>query len=425
MYANISRKAHLQFTNGKTADIASTINEEVILEAEKRAITQAIVPAEIEVTILMPCLNEAETLATCIRKAHLGCQKIGLVYEILVSDNGSTDGSKAIAIAEKARVIDVPVKGYGAALLTGIKAAQGKYIIMGDSDDSYDFTQVAPFIEKLRVGYELVMGSRLKGEIKPGAMPFLHRWLGNPVLTKIGQVFFENNLSDYHCGLRGFDKEALLKIHLQTTGMEFASEMVIKACLAGLKIAETPVTLWPDGRSHPPHLRTWQDGWRHLRFMLLYSPRWLFLVPGLLLFFSGFAITLALVGGPINIAGYQFDLHYMTFGILQILVGFQIIALGIHAKVYSVTHKFISQDAIVSFLGKYFNLEKGILLGSAIFTIGLIANGYIFFLWLTGDFDSTELLPLRQALLAMTLMVIGTQTVFSSFFLSILRIEKG
>lgn len=379
---------------------------------------------QVEVTILMPCLNEAETLSTCIRKAHIGCQKVGVTYEILIADNGSTDGSPEIARAEGARVVNVPVRGYGAALRAGVRAACGCFIIMGDADDSYDFSEISLFIEKWREGYDLVMGSRFRGEIKPGAMPFLHRWLGNPLLTGIGNLFFHNRLSDYHCGLRGFKRQAILDLNLRTNGMEFASEMVIKAALASLKIAEVPIVLWPDGRLRQPHLRTWRDGWRHLRFMLLYSPNWLFIIPGITLFGLGFVILLALVRGPLDIGRLHFDLHYMVLGSLLALIGFQVVTLGLYAKVYAVSEHFEEKSRILNLIFRYFNLERGILLGSVIFVGGLGLNLYILFLWLTGDFAFGGQPRLREAILAMTLMVIGLQTVFSSFFLSLLGIPR-
>jgi glycosyltransferase involved in cell wall biosynthesis len=252
----------------------------------------------VEISIVMPCLNEAETLAICITKAQWYIQQHHLAAEIIIADNGSTDGSQAIAAGLGVRVIEVRDRGYGSALRAGIAAAQGQYIIMGDADNSYDFSQLSPFIQQLRAGYDLVMGNRFKGGIQPGAMPPLHRYLGNPVLTWIGRLFFASPCQDFHCGLRGFRKDAIESLGLRTTGMEFASEMVVKATLYHLKIAEVPTVLSPDGRSRPPHLRSWRDGWRHLRFLLLYSPRWLFLYPGLLLMLVGFGSTLLLLSGP-------------------------------------------------------------------------------------------------------------------------------
>jgi len=289
-----------------------------------------------QLTILMPCLNEAETLATCIQKAHIGAEAAGITdYEVLIADNGSTDGSQEIARMCGGRVVDVPVRGYGAALKAGIKAAHGEYVIMGDSDDSYDFSQIAPFIKQLDNGYSLVMGSRFKGEIMPGAMPFLHQYLGNPVLTFIGNLFFNCGLSDFHCGMRAFRREAILDLHLQTDGMEYASEMVICTTLADLKRTEVPITLYPDGRSRPPHLRTWVDGWRHLRFMLLYSPRWLFLYPGLLMMLVGGVISAALVTGPVEVRSVVLDVHTLLAGVTILIVGVQLVLLSVFTRAYA------------------------------------------------------------------------------------------
>ena len=286
------------------------------------------------------------------------------------------------------------------------------------------FLSIAPFVEKLSQGYDLVMGSRLQGEIRPGAMPFLHRWVGNPVLTTIGNLLFQNRLSDYHCGLRGFDRQAILDLNLRTTGMEYASEMVIKAVLADLSIAEIPITLWPDGRSWRPHLRTWRDGWRHLRFMPLYSPNWLFIIPGIAFLGLGIIMSLALVGGPLDIGRLRFDIHYMALGSLLALIGFQVVTLGLYAKVYAVTEHFGDKGRILELILKYFNLERGILVGSLIFLVGLGINLYILFIWLTSNFTLGGQPRLREAILAMTLTVIGLQMIFSSFFLSLLGMPR-
>src|SRR5574341_815666 len=256
-----------------------------------------------EVTILMPCLNEAETLGRCIQKAQKFLEQNNINGKVLVADNGSTDGSQDIARRLGADIVHVPHKGYGAALLGGIEAAKGKYIIMGDADDSYDFMSIMPFIEKLRSGYDLVMGNRFQGGIQPDAMPPLHRYLGNPILSGIGRLFFHVPIGDFHCGLRGFSKQAALQMNLQTTGMEFASEMVIKAHLNGMRITEVPTILYPDGRTRRPHLRSWRDGWRHLRFMLLFSPRWLFLIPGILLMTLGALVGIWLIPSPRHVFG--------------------------------------------------------------------------------------------------------------------------
>src|SRR5690349_5248662 len=266
-----------------------------------------------ELTVLMPCLNESETLATCIQKAWRYIRRSGISGEVVVADNGSTDGSQNIARRHDAIVVDVPAKGYGSALIAGIRAARGRFVIMGDSDDSYDFAELDPFVQKLRGGSELVMGNRFKGGIKKGAMPPLHRYLGNPVLTSIGRLFFNSPCGDFHCGLRGFSRDAILRLDLQSPGMEFASEMVVKATLRGLDIAEVPTTLSPDGRSRPPHLRSWRDGWRHLRFLLLFSPAWLFLYPGFALFAGGLLTMLWLQPQSRSIGSVTLDVHTLFY----------------------------------------------------------------------------------------------------------------
>lgn len=376
---------------------------------------------ELEVSVVMPCLNEAETLEVCIRKAQQFFREYTIDGEIIIADNGSTDGSQAIATQMGVRLVNVETKGYGAALMGGIAAAQGQFIIMGDADDSYDFTDLSPFVEKLRQGYDLVMGNRFEGGIKPRAMPPLHRYLGNPVLSGLGCLFFRAPVKDFHCGLRGFSKSSIMGLDLQTTGMEFASEMVIKATLHGLRITEVPTTLSPDGRSRAPHLRSWRDGWRHLRFMLLYSPDWLFIIPGLILSGLGFFLLLALVSGPVQIGSLHFDTHYMVLGSLLSLLGVQVISLGVYARVYALTERFQEHDSLVKGLLKWFNLERGSILGGVIFLVGLIINLGIVYDWVNVGFGGQT--RLREAILAMTLMVIGAQTVFSSFFLSVLGIE--
>jgi len=280
-------------------------------------------PAPLELSIVMPCLNEAETVGRCIQKAQRSLAELGITGEIIVADNGSTDGSDVTATSVGARVVRVEAQGYGNALMSGISASRGKYIIMGDADDSYDFGNLGPFVEKLQEGFDLVMGNRFKGGIKRGAMPPLHRYLGNPVLTAIGKLFFKSPCNDFHCGLRGFNKTAIMKLDLRTTGMEFASEMVVKATLHNLRITEVATTLSPDGRSRPPHLRSWRDGWRHLRFLLLFSPRWLFLYPGALLMLVGFATGLWLLPGQRTVAGINFDIHTLLFAALAVIIGFQ------------------------------------------------------------------------------------------------------
>ena len=285
-----------------------------------------------ELTILMPCLNEAETLATCIRKARDFLARSGVVGEVLIADNGSTDGSQAIAVVNGARVVPIAEKGYGSALIGGIRAARGRYVIMGDSDDSYDFSRLEAFVDKLRQGYALVMGNRFKGGIKPGAMPPLHRYLGNPVLTAIGRLFFRSPCGDFHCGLRGFDRQAILDLDLQAPGMEFASEMVVKATIHRLAVTEVPTTLSPDGRSRPPHLRSWRDGWRHLRFLLLFSPRWLFLYPGMALFLGGVGLTGWLLPQARVVGGVNLDIHTLFYASIAVVLGAHLMLFWVFAK---------------------------------------------------------------------------------------------
>jgi glycosyltransferase involved in cell wall biosynthesis len=379
----------------------------------------------VELTILMPCLNEAETIETCIRKAHRGVQRAGInEYEILIADNGSSDGSQKIALRAGAHVIDVPVKGYGAALLGGIKEASGKFIIMGDSDDSYDFSNIDVFIKKLRSGYDLVMGSRLKGKIKKGAMPFLHRYLGNPILTYLGNLFFNCGFSDFHCGLRGFSREALLSLDLRTTGMEFASEMVIKATLKNLKRTEVPVSLYPDGRSRKPHLNTWQDGWRHLRFMLLYSPRWLFFYFGLGLACVGTVICLALLKGPVKIYSVEFDFHTLLAGVTMVITGSFLISMAVFVRLYASKVGLLPQNDWLENTTKKLSLELGLVIGSIVTIVGVLFYVYALVLWEKTNFGPLNYpYVIRITLLGTTFIVLGIQTFFTSFIISLLGID--
>jgi len=374
-----------------------------------------------EVSVVMPCLNEELTLPICIRKANETIQKLGLDAEVVIADNGSTDRSVEIAESMGARVVHQPLKGYGNAYMAGFSGARGKYIVMGDSDDSYDFTDIGRFIEPLRQGYDFVMGTRLKGKIEPGAMPFLHRWLGNPVLTFILNTLFRTGISDSHCGMRSFTKEAYERMHLRTTGMEFASEMVIKASKANLKITEIPITLHKDKRNRPPHLRTWRDGWRHLRFMLMYSPAGTFLVPGVVLFAIGVALMALLYGGPIHVAGRTIDVHSMILGSLLTILGTQVITTGLFAKVYSYERHFDSQDPLLRGLARFFNLERGLILGVVLFVIGFGLDLSVALRWIQSGFG--ELAAQRPAILGSTLMAVGAQILFSSFFLSMLSVK--
>ena len=371
----------------------------------------------IEVSIIMPCLNEAETLETCIKKAQWFIAENDLAGEVVIADNGSTDGSQEIARRLNARVVNVSAKGYGSALKGGIEAAKGKYIIMGDADDSYDFSNLNSFIRKLRSGYDLVMGNRFKGGIESGAMPFLHRYLGNPVLTGIGKLLFGSPCNDFHCGLRGFRKDAISSLELQTTGMEFASEMVVKATLHKMQIAEVPTTLSPDGRSRPPHLNTWRDGWRHLRFLLMYSPRWLFFYPGIFLILAGLLATLSLLPSP--------KVHSLLYSSTAMTIGFQIVMFALFTKVFGISEGLLPEDRRLNRLFQYLNLETGLISGCLLLIAGTAASVYAFGIWGQNDFGSlnpTETMPI--VIPGVTCLALGIQTIFSSFFLSILGLKR-
>ncbi|MBI3462385.1 MAG: glycosyltransferase family 2 protein [Planctomycetes bacterium] len=378
-----------------------------------------------EISIVMPNLNEAETLGTCIAKAQRALAELGVAGEIVVADNGSTDGSPAIAEMMGARVVHVEAKGYGNALRGGAAAARGKYIIMGDADDSYDFSAIQPFVEKLREGYDLVMGNRFRGGIMPGAMPWKHRWIGNPVLTGIGRLFFRCPVGDFHCGLRGFSKAAYERMELQTTGMEFASEMVIKSTLQGQRITEVPTVLYKDGRSRPPHLRSWRDGWRHLRFMLLFSPRWLFFIPGMVLFLLGLLTSLWLLAGPRQIGSVVLDIHTLLVAGFVCLLGYQLIVFAVFTKVFAITQGLHPPQRLLEPLRRYVNLEVGLLVGLGLAVAGLVALVGAVWGWRAAGFG--ELDPrttMRQVIPAVVLLTLGVQTVFASFFLSILSLRR-
>ena len=382
---------------------------------------------ECELTILMPCLNEAETLASCIEKAQAGLKRAGVRGEVLVADNASTDGSVAIAEKAGARVVAIKEKGYGSALRGGIDAAQGKWVIMADADDSYDFSRIEGFVEKLRAGFDLVMGCRLPsggGVIAPGAMPWKNRWIGNPSLSFIGRLLFACPARDFHCGLRGFTKDAYHKMELKTTGMEFASEMVIKATLKSLRIAEVPTTLHPDGRSRPPHLKPWRDGWRHLRFMLIFSPRWLFLVPGLLLGVLGAGAGTALSFAPIHLGRVEFSTGTLAVACMSVVIGSQLVAFAFFTKVFAIGEGLLAQDPKFSRVFKTFTLEKGIGLGLAILLLGLVLLLRGVWIWKGAGYGLLSYEDnMRRLLPAMTLIVLAIQTVFSSFFMSVLGLR--
>ncbi len=382
----------------------------------------------LKLTILMPCLNEAETIARCIEKAKVGLHRAAVPGEILIADNGSTDGSQAIAEKLGARVVAVKEKGYGNALRGGIEAARGEWIVMGDADDSYDFSEADRFVEKFKQGNELVMGCRLPsggGTILPGAMPWKNRWIGNPVLTTIGRVFFKCPAHDFHSGLRGFTKAAYHKMELQTTGMEFASEMAIKGTLKKLKISEVPITLHKDGRSRPPHLKPWRDGWRHLRFMLIYSPRWLFLMPGLCLSGVGIILSAALAVRDIQVGQIQLNVGTLMMACMAVVVGFQLVAFAFFTKVFAIAEGLLPEDPKLSRVFKVFTLEKGIVVGLLVLTAGVALFLRALWLWQQahfGQLPSTEE-NLRRLIPAATLILLGIQSVFSSFFMSVLGLK--
>jgi len=382
-------------------------------------------PAAIELSVVMPCLNEAETLATCILKAQKAFREANIAGEVIIADNGSTDGSPEIAEKLGAKVAHVQARGYGNALMGGIAAASGKYIIMGDADASYDFGHIARFLEQLRKNSDLVMGNRFKGGIERDAMPLLHQYLGNPVLTRLGRLFFGGSCGDFYCGLRGFSKKAYEAMGLRTTGMEFATEMVVKATLLGMKVTEVPTTLSPDGRTRPPHLRTWRDGWRTLRFFLLYSPRWLFLYPGLALMFLGFLVGLWLLPGPRKVGGVIFDVHTLLYAAIAILLGFQAIAFAVFTKLFAISEGLHPPDPLLDRLFRYINLEVGLLVGTALAILGFGISIYAVHMWGQQHFGQLDMShTFRVVIPAALSLTLGVQAILSSFFLSVLGLRR-
>lgn len=378
----------------------------------------------IELSIVMPCLNEAATLGGCIAKARSFLGGRNIVGEIVVADNGSSDGSQAIARANGARVVDVAERGYGSALLAGIRAARGAYVIMGDSDDSYDFSGLAPFLDRLRAGDDLVMGNRFAGGILPGAMPALHRYLGNPVLSALGRAFFRSPVRDFHCGLRGFRREAILGLDLQAPGMEFASEMVVKATIQRLRISEVPTTLSPDGRGRPPHLRSWRDGWRHLRFLLLFSPRWLFFYPGCALFLAGLVVMAALLPGPLRIGDVAFDIHTLFYASLAVVLGSQTMLYWVFARIYGAREGIVPSDPWFRSLVGLYTLEAGLVSGIALMLAGVALGLYAVHAWSEEDFGSlAATAAMRLVIPSGTLILLGFQTASSGFMISLLEIR--
>jgi len=383
---------------------------------------------EIEVSVVLPCLNESETVEICVRKALEGIAASGAVGEVLVADNGSTDGSQAVAIAAGARIVPALERGYGAALMAGIAAARGRFVIMGDADDSYDFRDIPKFVAKLREGYDLVQGCRLPaggGTVLPGAMPWLHRWIGNPVLSALARRWFRAPIHDVYCGLRGFTREFQERLRQRCTGMEFATEMVVKASLVGARIAEVPITLHPDGRTqHAPHLKTWRDGWRTLRFFLLLSPRWLFLVPGVLLISLG---TVTYVAGflQFSVGRATFDVSTMLFGSLFITLGFQSVLFAVFTKVFAINEDLLPADSRLVRTFRAINLERGLIVSGLSILLGLLLLGDAVFDWRAADFGRLDTArALRKVIPGTLLALLGAQGGFASFFLGILGMQK-
>jgi glycosyltransferase involved in cell wall biosynthesis len=379
----------------------------------------------VELSVVMPCLNEAATVGVCVKKAMEALNRHGIRGEVIVADNGSTDGSQEIAREKGAHVVAVERRGYGSALQSGIAAARGQFVLMGDADDTYDFSQLNEFVAKLREDYDLVMGNRFKGKILPGAMPPLHRYLGNPVLTGLGRLFFKSPVGDFHCGLRAFRKDAIEQLGLRTLGMEFASEMIVKAAAFGLRVTEIPTTLAPDRRDRPPHLRTWRDGWRHLRFLLLYSPRWLFLYPGIALFALGIMVNVFLLPGPRRIGNVVFDVHTLLFAAMAILIGFQSVVFATFTKVFAISERLLPEDPRLTRMFRYITLEVGLILGILLILAG--AGAWILGLeyWRIREFGPLD--PektLRIVIPGVVCFTLGFQVVLSSFFLSVLGMSR-
>jgi glycosyltransferase involved in cell wall biosynthesis len=378
---------------------------------------------ELELTILMPCLNEAETLAVCIGKARAFLERTGIAGEILIADNGSTDGSREIATTHGARVVPVPERGYGAALNGGIMAARGRFVIMADADDSYDFSRLDAFVAALRDGADLVMGNRFQGGIAPGAMPWHHRYIGNPVLSFAGRLFFRTPIGDFHCGLRGFRRDAIRALKLRTSGMEFASEMVVKATLAHLDVREVPTTLAKDGRSRPPHLRSFRDGWRHLRFLLLFSPRWLFLYPGIALLWVGLVVGAILLPGPVRYGSVTFDVHTFLVAALCVMVGLQSISFAIMGRRFASRYGFIPRSSSYDKVLESITLERVLVAAIALMLIGFGSLLWGVNQWAMREFGPLNLTStMRAVILAMTFMVCGFQLMMSGFMSSIINI---
>ncbi len=383
-------------------------------------------PAAVEWSVVMPCLNEARTVGVCVAKAVRAMRELGLAGEVVVADNGSTDGSREVAAAAGARVVPVPRRGYGAALQGGVAAARGRYVLMGDADDSYDFSRIQGFVDRLRAGDDLVMGDRFRGGIRPGAMPWHHRYVGNPVLTGLLNLFFRAGVGDAHCGMRAFRKDAIEQLGLVTPGMEFASEMVVKAALRGLRIGQVPVVLHPDGRDRPPHLRSFRDGWRHLRFLLLFCPLWLFLLPAVALVMIGGGLMVWLTPSPRPVGGgVVVDVHTMLLGALCLILGYQTLWLGVTSKVFGHQLRLLPADIVTRATGRWLTIERGLVGGGLVFAAGVAVNGWLVAQWWgvsLGELDVRR--TLRGALWGLTGMVLGVQTAYGSLFLGLIDLWK-
>ncbi len=380
---------------------------------------------EIELSIVMPCLNEAETLEICIQKCQKFIKENKLSAEVIIADNGSTDGSQDIARHNGARVVDVPVRGYGAALIGGIESAKGKFVAMGDADDSYDFGSLMPFIEKLRNGVELCMGNRFKGGIEPGAMPPLHKYLGNPVLSFIGRLFYNLPIGDFHCGLRAFNRQSILGLNLNTTGMEFASEMVVKAGLNHLRMDEAPTTLKKDGRSRPPHLRSWRDGWRHLKFLLTFAPKWLFLFPGVLLLALGILGLVWLLPGDGSIGNVKLGVHTLLFSSAFILMSAQILSFAYLARLFGVREEFWRETPTIKSIREWFTVERGCIVGGISIAAGIFLAARAVFEWAKLDYGALQTdQMMRLVIPAVLLSCLGLQSIFTAFFAGLLTQPK-
>jgi Glycosyl transferase family 2 len=380
--------------------------------------------APVDVSVVIPCLNEANSIGICVGKAIQAFRAAGLRGEVVVADNGSTDGSVEIVEKLGANVVRVEQRGYGSALRAGIAAARGSFIIMGDADDSYDFSDVPRFVEMWRQGYDVVMGNRFRGEIKQGAMPWHHKYIGNPGLSAMLNLFFHAGIGDSHCGMRGFTRAVYERMDLRSTGMEFASEFVIKAAQLRAKVTEIPITLWPDKRGRPPHLRSFRDGWRHLRFMLLYAPNWLFVLPGAALMAAGLFLVCWLLPGPrVLTPRVTLGVHTMIFGVIFTLLGVQILSIGAFAKVFSYAERFDRGNISLKRALTHVTLESGLLLGGGLFLTGLAGCAWVVWGWVASDFGPLQ--QVRQVLFWSMWLFIGIQVIFASFFLSMLGISRG